>query len=295
MTFRVTQNMLSQRSLDSLQLGLGRLAKAQEHLSTGRILNRPSDSPSDTTSAMRIRTSLAQADQHVRNGDDAVGRLGMLDGTLQGMANQVRKARELGLAGANSGAMSTPARAALAAEVDQLRESLLADSNAKYLERPIFGGITAGSDAYDPAGAYVGTPGAINRTVGTGVTVRVDVTGTDVFGPDGDSVFDELTALADALRAGDDAATRAGIDKLQVHMEKIGSVQAMVGARQAQVERSLDAAEDVKFDLTARLSELENVDVAQASVDLALQEMAYQAALAATGRVLQPSLLDFLR
>jgi flagellar hook-associated protein 3 FlgL len=37
------------------------------------------------------------------------------------------------------------------------------------------------------------------------------------------------------------------------------------------------------------------VDVAEASTQLALQELAYQAALAATARVLQPSLLDFLR
>jgi flagellar hook-associated protein 3 FlgL len=37
------------------------------------------------------------------------------------------------------------------------------------------------------------------------------------------------------------------------------------------------------------------VDLAKATVDLQLQEVAYQAALATTGRVLQPTLLDFLR
>ena len=37
------------------------------------------------------------------------------------------------------------------------------------------------------------------------------------------------------------------------------------------------------------------MDIAKAIVDLQLQEVAYQAALGATARVIQPSLLDFLR
>ena len=59
---RVTQNMLSQRSLFSLQSGLSRLSALQEQLSTGRVLNRPSDSPTDTTSAMRLRSSLTESE-----------------------------------------------------------------------------------------------------------------------------------------------------------------------------------------------------------------------------------------
>ena len=42
---RVTQNMVTNRSLTSLQAGLDRLAQTQEKLSTGKNLNRPSDSP----------------------------------------------------------------------------------------------------------------------------------------------------------------------------------------------------------------------------------------------------------
>ena len=79
---RVTQNMMMDRSYLSLQTGLSRLAKTQEQLSTGRILNRPSDSPTDTTSAMRMRASLADEKQYVRNAEDGLGRLGQIDVTL---------------------------------------------------------------------------------------------------------------------------------------------------------------------------------------------------------------------
>ena len=55
------------------------------------------------------------------------------------------------------------------------------------------------------------------------------------------------------------------------------------------------AAKDTVFELTSSLSEIENVDLARATIDLKMQEVAYQAALASTARLVQPSLADFLR
>lgn len=294
MTFRVTQNMIADSSLRSMQAGLGRLAAVQEQLTTGRVLNRPSDSPTDTTSAMRIRSSLAQAKQHARNADDAEGRLALIDSTLGTMTNQVQRARELVLQGANA-SNGPSSRQALATEIDQLRESLLADANTSYLERPVFGGITAGGKAYDELGTWAGTDGAINRQVGADVTVRVDLAGPEVFGPDGASLFDTLDAASQALLSGDQAGIDSALDALKGHLDQMGSARAVVGARQAQVDRAVLAAGDNELALTTRLSEVENVDLPRALVDLNLQEVAYQAALGATARVTQPSLLDFLR
>ena len=44
-----------------------------------------------------------------------------------------------------------------------------------------------------------------------------------------------------------------------------------------------------------QLSEVEGVDLPATVVELQLQEVAYQAALGATARALQPNLMDFLR
>ena len=294
-TFRVTQNMLSRGSLAGLQGSLTRLAQTQEQLSTGRVLNRPSDSPTDTTAAMRLRASIADRQQFARNAGDGIGWLGLIDSTLTTMSDQVRRARELGLQGANTGAMSATGRDALATEVDQLRESLLQQANATYIDRPVFGGVTSGKQAYDASGAFVGETGAVVRTVADGVRVRVDLDGRDVFGPDGASLFDDLAALSTALRAGDADGINAGVERLGAGLDRLGDGLATVGARYAQVERAQVAAGDAELQLRSNLSELENVDVAEAVVDLQMQEMAYQAALGATARVMQPSLLDFLR
>lgn len=294
---RVTQSMLSSRSLAGVQIGLARLAATQEHLTTGRVLNRPSDSPTDSTIAMRLREQMADQKQYARNAQDGLAWLGTIDSTLSSMTTDVRRARDLALQGANTGAMSATAREALATEIDQIRDGLIAAGNATYLDRPLFGGVTASAQAFDPdTGQFNGsTTGTVTRSIAAGVEIQVDVRGTDVVGPNGDSLYDHLSALSTALRSGDEAGVGTAIDNLAGRLETISNVQADVGTRYLRVEGAVDAGADALLTLTTQLSEIENADLPSTIVDLQLQEVAYQAALAATSRVMQPSLVDFLR
>jgi flagellar hook-associated protein 3 FlgL len=292
---RVTQHMMSSHSMDAMQTSLSRLAKLQEQLSTGRVLNRPSDSPTDTTSAMRIRSSLTDVRQYGRNAEDGNGWLSTIDAALTNANDQVLRARDLALQGANEGVAGQTARDALAAEVDQIRAGLINTANSNYLGRPVFGGVTAGAQAYDATGAYVGTPGAVNRTIGEGTSVRVDVDGNAAFGPAGNSVFDHLAALSTALRTGNQAGISASITALQADRDTITTTQAEVGSRQNRVETAIQAAADGELRLRSSLSTVENADLPKTIVDLQMQQVAYQASLGATARVMQPSLLDFLR
>jgi len=110
---RVTQHMMSSHSMDAMQTSLSRLAKLQEQLSTGRVLNRPSDSPTDTTSAMRIRSSLTDVQQYGRNAEDGNGWLSTIDAALTNANDQVLRARDLALQGANDGMSGQTSRVAL--------------------------------------------------------------------------------------------------------------------------------------------------------------------------------------
>ncbi|WP_426242291.1 flagellin [Nocardioides sp. LHG3406-4] len=291
----MTQTMMSQRSLAGMQLGLTRLARVQEQISTGRIINRPSDSPIDAASAMNLRKELGEQQQYLRNTADGLAWLNTADSTLSSMSLQIRKARELGLQGANTGALSADARNALAVEIEGIRDSLIKVSNTTYLDRPIFGGITAGSKAYDDSGAFVGVAGGVTRAVAPGVRIDVNVDGASIIGPNGANLFDDLSALAGAIRTGDSAATAVGLDALQTGLGRVTTALADVGSRTVRVEAAEQAALDAELSIKTSLSEVENTDLPKALMELKLQETAYQAALAATARVMQPSLIDFLR
>lgn len=297
---RMTQNMMSRQSFSGMQTAMSRVAQAQEQLTTGRLINRPSDDPTGATSAMRIRSSLSTQQQLVRNADDAVGWLDQTDGTLGTMGTQISRARDIALQGANSGAMGPEARAALATEVDQIRAGLISSANSQYLDRPIFGGITAGEKAYNPDGtladpAAIGTGSGVVRTVAEGERIRIDVEGPEVFGTSPNSIFDNLAALSTALRNADTAGVTAAVGNLKADADRVVNIRSDIGARTVRVENARSVANDATLTLKNALSSVENVDLAKATVDLGLREVAYQAALGATARVLQPSLLDFLR
>ena len=294
---RVTQSMMSHSALAGMQAGLRRVSDAQEQLSTGRVINRPSDDPIGAASAMRLRASSAEQAQFARNAEDGIGWLNQIDGTLAASTDQVRRARDLALQGANSGSVGQPAREALAVEVDQIRQGLVNEANTSYLGRPVFGGVTAGKLAYadDKTWAWQGTAGQVSRRVAVGVDIAVDVNGPAAFGTGSDSVFAHLDALATALRSGDTAGIGQAIGTLAGDEDRIGSVRSDVGTRTNRIELAKSQADDAGLTLSSAISEVENTDLAKATVELQLQQVAYQAALAATAKVLQPSLQEFLR
>lgn len=296
---RVTQRMMFEGSMHNLQQQLARLAKTQESLSSGRTMNRPSDDPTGVSSSLRIRSALSDQQQYARNADDGVGWMATIDTSLQSVLDQVRTARDRTLQGLNTGSVSQAGRDALAAEVEQIRTGLISMANAKYLERPVFGGLTGGGQAFDDNGVYVGVTGEVNRVVADGVTIAVNADGEAVFGgPAGSGqaqLFQDLEDLAIAIRANDETAMAAGMTALNARLDAITTVLSDVGTRYNRLNVATEMAKDSELSLSEGLANLENTDLARATVDLQMHEVAYQAALAATARVTQPSLMDFLR
>jgi flagellar hook-associated protein 3 FlgL len=101
--------------------------------------------------------------------------------------------------------------------------------------------------------------------------------------------------MADSVRAGTVATTQTELTSLGTAMNRMTSALADVGTRTNRLDRAAQSAKDAVLELTSSLSEIENVDLARATMDLKMQEVAYQAALASTARLVQPSLADFLR
>lgn len=295
---RITQRLMTEQSLASMQTALGRVAKTQEQLTTGRVINRPSDSPTGTNSAMRLREQVAQQGQFKRNAEDGLARLSRIDDTLTSSLDQVRRVRDLTLQGSSTGGMGLQAREALAAEVAQIREALVAQANTQHLGRPLFGGATSRPTAYVKDGSgivtYQGDDTPVHRRVGNEDKVRVDLNGPEVFGAGADDLFVLLDEIAANL-VGDTDALAANLEGLDGAMQRITTAVVEVGARVGRLESTVRSTTDAELDLQTALSQVENVDMARAMVDLQMNEVAYQASLGATARVMQPSLLDFLR
>lgn len=293
---RITQRAVALTSLQGLNRNLDAVGKLQQQLTSGRLINAPSDSPTGTNKAMQTRGDQAAVAQQGRNLADARNWLDQTDSTLQNMLDTTRKVRDLTVQGLNSGAQSDVAQKALATEVTSLREGLLSLANVSIQGRPLFGGVTSGGKAYDAAGGWVGDAAApVTRRVSDTEKIRVDMTGPEAFGPTTKDLFKIVQSIADDLVSGVPGALDNHLADLDVVMNSMSSAVADVGTRASRVERLTLINSDRAISLTQQLGETENIDLPNTIMRLQMQQVGYEAALAATAKALQPTLMDYLR
>jgi len=299
---RITSQAMVRSALQNLQANMNRLSELQDKASSQRAINRPSDDPIATASAIRVKGEQRALDQYQRNIDDGNGWMATVESSLASVTQLMNRVRDLTVQGANDGAMSPDAKEAIAVELESLRDELLAKANSTYQGRTVFAGNSDAGVAFDavPPYGFSGTASdSVQRRIDANTTVRVDADGSSVFGtgtdPESDevSVFALIDTIAAELRAGVNVSER--IAQIDTRMGAIREQQAVVGARQAQLQHAEETNMDRSVSLEAQRSGIEDVDLARVILDLQVQQNTYQAALAVTSRVLQPTLMDFLR
>jgi flagellin-like hook-associated protein FlgL len=292
---RITTRAVTINSLAGLNRNLSAVAKLQEQLTSGKTIQRPSDSPTGTNKAMQARNDVRANEQYARNISDGKGWVAQTDSVLQTMSTMSQKVRELTLQGMSDGNMSPSARQAIAAELKGLHESFLGLANQQSQGRPIFGGVTGSPTAYDSNGNWTGNDSApVQRRVSSNETVRIDISGVEAFGPPGDDLFAIVNRIATDVTADPDAlGTHLG--NLDVAMDRMLSALTDIGARANRMERAELITLDRNLNLTTTLSEIENVDLPKTIMELQMQSVGYEAALAASAKAIQPSLMDYLR
>jgi flagellar hook-associated protein 3 FlgL len=292
---RVTEGSIHTAVLNNLQRSIQKGQKIQEQLSSGKQINRPSDSPTGTVTAMELRGEVRVTQQYSRNADDGMGWLNTIDSTLTSTSTLLNRARDLTVQGLSSGSGDAGSNEALATEIDQLKQTLIGYSNTQYLGRPVFGGTTVGEVAYDANGTYAGDAGQTTRTVGENAKVRVDTTGPQAFGTGGTQLFTVLQGISDSLRSGDTDGLNTNLKNLDTASDLMKNTLSDVGARYNRIDQMKQSAQDRLLSVTSQLSDVEDVDLPKTIMDMQLQQTAYQAALAASAKVIQPSLIDYLR
>jgi flagellar hook-associated protein 3 FlgL len=294
MITRMTTQTMMRSAQRNLQSNMEELAKLQQQATSQKAINRPSDDPTGTADSLRVRGEQRAVDQYRRNADNGNGWLTTIDSALSATNTILNRVRDLTVQGANDGAMSAAAKEAIALELDGLKEDLLKQANTTYLGRSVFAGNSDAPAAFTDAYAFNGADGdRVERRISAGATVRVDADGSAVFGKEDESVFALIKKITDDLRTGPNVGGH--LTALDERMKTIVGQHAQIGAQQNQVERAQEFLLAQKGTLEAQRSGIEDIDLGEAILNLKTQEVTYQAALAVTARVLQPTLMDFLR
>jgi len=296
MMTRVTMQTMAAAAQRNLQASSAKLAQLQQSATDLKTFSNVSDNPAAAADAMAVRAQQAAAAQYGRNISDGSAWLTTADNALASATTLLQNAKDLTLQGAN-GAINQDGRDAIAAQLDSIGRDLLSKANTQYMGRSIFAGNSSAGAAYTDGNppVYNGDASTVERRISPNTTIEVDANGAAIFGPDknGDSVFGLLKTIADTLRGGGDVS--AHIDAMDKALSTVINGSAEVGARHAQLLRAQDANANAVVDLENQRSGIEDLDLSKAYLDVKTQEVSYQAALGVTAKVLQPTLMDFLR
>ena len=292
---RVTQQMLHQNSVRHMNQNLSRLEKTNNQVSSGKLLHKPSDDPNGVSKAMNLKSALAANGQYERNTGEATLWLDETDQTINDMVNVMQRVRELAVQGSND-TLSDHDRSAIATEVEELTEQVRTFANSKVNGNYLFNGQKTKESPYPDKDSYKidsFDTGAKSFTIGDGVVVQVNATADKLFGnaTDATNLFQTLNNFSEGLRSG----TPIPLDQIDQGMERLLSTGAEIGARHNRVEAVGNRIKDSNIELQSMLSSIEDIDYAEAIIRLKSEESIYQATLAASSKIIQPSLMDFLR
>ncbi|WDT80169.1 MAG: flagellin [Candidatus Manganitrophus sp.] len=111
----------------------------------------------------------------------------------------------------------------------------------------------------------------------------------------GVDLFSAVGGLQAALETNDTAGIQAALTNISAAQEQVIGERALLGARLNRMDATKTVLEDFKLSITRFKSDLENIDLTQAISDFSLQQVALEATRATAARMIQNSLLDFLR
>lgn len=309
MSVRVTGQTQVASAIAYLRQGSAGLAKYNDQLSSGNRVKLPSDDPTQYPTLLRAKADSGRFAAYGQTMSDATSALNAGVDALQAANDLLVRAKNIGLEGANSN-NSADAYEALAIEVDGLITQAVRTGNSQLDGKFMFGGTQTGTPPFrvattDSAGrpATVVYDGAADRTravIGPGQTVDTRYAGDQVFQTTGADMFAALIGLRDDLRSAAPVASKPAL--VNARLAQLDGARDAVADRMAEQSSnlaSLDALQnrmtDLKLTADQRSGEIEGTDYAEAVVKMQQFQNGLQASMAVSSKLLQPSLLDFIR
>ena len=290
---RVTQSMLSNNMLRNLSNSYSKLGKYQDQITTGKKVNRPSDDPVVVMKGIGYRTELNKVQQFSRNIGEAYNWLDTTDDTLDKIGSALQRAREL-MVQASTDTLTVEERLQINSELQQLREHINDLANTKIGNKYIFSGTKTTTPPFDngyPEPIDDAFFKGIEIEVFSGIQIQINTTPIQLL-KEIDLMFADINTSMDKKSAGELSSFLESIDNV---MDKILTTRADIGARQNRIELMDERLQSQEVIATKQMSENEDVDYEKAITNLITQESIHRAALSTGARIVQPTLVDFLR
>jgi len=315
MTFgRITTKLMTNRSIENLHLNLKNLNDLQNKLSSGKNINTPSDDPIGLSRLLSLDETMKQNEIYTNNIGTARSELSTTDSLLSSVTNIVQRANELVTQA--GGTVDSDGLQSIKEEMQQLLNQTVQIANTKFGDKYLFGGLRTTDPPFvqnttTNETVYQGTSAPNEKReveIGNGVTISINFAGDDVFGENtagppavqtgiigtlAQTISDLDTAIANPTDVNRKAVFQHVAD-LKDDLDTILSTQTTVGALVNRLDLTENRLSENELALSKEYGAIQDVDLAKVISDLNFQQSVFQTSLAATSKILQPTLLNYL-
>lgn len=306
---KISTSFLFDRATERMSTIQNKLATTQAQLAVGKQILSPSDAPDQAAAIQRLKGEVQRQESHMRTLQVAVQRYTAEETALSSSNDILIRMKELGLQAAND-TLAADDRKAIGMEMKALRDQLLSlgntrDDSGNYLfsgtrvNTPAFAEDATGKVIYQGDQTQTRIPAGVERTVqftraGTDVFSRVvrdnpDQTKTSV------GFFDALDQMIQSIDNSQTPRIQQGVaDITQMH-NNLTLAQAQNGSDQSVVQAQLDVMDETTLRIKSTLSEIEDLDYAEAVTRMNKEMMSLEAAMGSFQKISSLSLFDYIR
>lgn len=330
---RITNKMLSNNFLADMTTNLKNLKTLQKQMTTGKEISKPSDNPFKVARAMQLHTDIDTNKQYNEDIKDTINWLDTTDTALNQVGDVVQRIRELLISSGNAG-YSQNERNANKDEINEKIGELGQILNTTFDGKYIFGGTRGTTKPVDVieesstgnsklvyykkgGGELVGgneysqIKSKLTVQVSEGVKMDYNVSASDVLefkNGEGNtldlreilqSITNHLDGKnSDGTAKDSDAVKKlvnGDLEKLTDVMNNVLKIRSEVGAKQNRMDSAKTKNTDANFNMTEILSKTEDIDVTEKTMEFATLQNVYLASLSLSAKIIQPTLMDYLR
>ena len=303
---KISTSFLFDRATERMSTIQNKLATTQAQMAVSKQILSPSDAPEQAAAIQRLKGEVERQESHVRTLEVAMRRYSSEEIALSSSSDLLIRMKELGLQAAND-TLGLDDRKAIAVEMKALRNQLLSlgntrDDSGNYLfsgtrvNTPAFAEDTNGKVVYQGDQTQTRIPAGVERTV------QFTRAGTDVFSRvvrEGQSqavgFFDALDQMIAGVENSNTSQIQQGIaDVTQVH-NNVSLTLAQNGSDQKVVQSQMDVLDETALRLKSTLSDIEDLDYAEAVTRMNKEMMALEAAMGSFSKISKMSLFDYIR
>ena len=323
---RITNASMVRSHLYDTQNNLTNMSKINQQISTGKVINTVSDDPHKAIKIMNINNEIKYTEKYNSNIEETVGWMNTTDGALESTGNLLNEIKETILKVGN-GTYSQNEMKSLNADINEKIKQLADTLNSTYGGKYLFAGTNV-DDAplkvvenpdgsvklefsKDKNGQTIPNTDDLKADISSGINIDYNISVGEILNiKDGNgntvNLLDEinnLSTLMNDIANGDEQTaakaketllndTKGKIDTLFDH---VVNERTSLGVRVSTAEKIKELNDEDILNIQDVLSKTQDTDVVEKFIELKSAEMIYQASIQVGAKLIQPTILDYIR